>query len=255
MPALVVKGSSVEGRFHSDGSNNDWGYRFSVTPVPPSLSLLCAPLSAVISSILLQNMTVNTSEADSPESNSDCLLAQHSQLVRSGSASADTPAVFSALNFLRDFDVLDSIRHSTFTRPHLIRVVSSMFAEFLALCQQPSQIEEHILLFSRSLDACTKSIIGKSSSNVIDSTVKADGSAYTFKHDEIEASSNFIDNITSSSSSGMTRSLLSSDWETFWQSEGQQGTHWICVQLKDGIFAKDVGICVQSDDQSWCPKG
>lgn len=29
VPPLVVKGSSVEARFHSDGSNNDWGYYFT----------------------------------------------------------------------------------------------------------------------------------------------------------------------------------------------------------------------------------
>ena len=30
-PPLIVKGSSVEARFHSDGSNNDWGYHFTGT--------------------------------------------------------------------------------------------------------------------------------------------------------------------------------------------------------------------------------
>jgi hypothetical protein len=234
----------------------------AVSPVPPSLSLLCAPLCSVISSVLLQHITA---EAGDPDSNSDCLLAQHSHLVSSGSAFAvgQTPTVLSALNFLRDFDVSESTRNS-FTRPHLSSVVSSMFAQFVAQCEKHTGCidrdaasgcidRDTLSLFSRSLDMCTQCFLGKSST-VIDSTVKTDSAAFLFKNEEIETSSNFIENITASSSSGMTRSLLSSDWDTFWQSDGVQGSHWICVQLKDGIFAKDVGICVQTDDQSWCPK-
>ncbi len=39
-PALVVKGSSVEARFHSDGSNNDWGYLFTGSPWMPNFPVL-----------------------------------------------------------------------------------------------------------------------------------------------------------------------------------------------------------------------
>jgi hypothetical protein len=39
-PPLIVKGSFVEARFHSDGSNNDWGYYFTGQPILPRLHSL-----------------------------------------------------------------------------------------------------------------------------------------------------------------------------------------------------------------------
>ena len=231
----------------------------TVTPVPPSLSTLCAPLSAVISTILLQNVQVTSSESIHPDdSDLDCLLVEHSHLLRNGNALADvqSPAVLCALNFLYDFEVFDSIRVSSFMRPHLSRVASSMFSQYIAFCQQPIAIEKHLLLLTKSLDVCTKSLFSNSTGTVNPSvnTVKTDSSAVAFSVEEIEASSNYVQNITSSSSSGSTNALLSRHWDSFWTSDGPQGTHWICIQLVDGICAKDVGICVQTTDGSWCPK-
>ncbi len=198
-------------------------------------------------------MQVYLSNIDSPDSNSDCLLAQHSQLLSSGNAFADgqSSMMLSALIFLRSSEVLESSRK--FIRPHLTRVVSLVFAQFLAFCQEPSDIEKHIYLVTKSLDICADLFFGQST-KIVDTTIKTDGTSFAFTNDEIEASSTLIENITSSSSPGSIRFLLSSDWEASWTSEGQQGTHWICIQLKDGLFAKDVGICVQSEDNSWCPK-
>ena len=226
-----------------------------MTPIAPSLSFLCNPLCAVLSTILLQHVQIHSSSVDNPDSNSDCLLAQHSLLLKSGSIFAESQSsmILSALNFLRNSEVLESGRNSKLIRPHLSRVVSSVFAQFLAVCQKPSDFEKHIYLVTRSLDICAQSFFGQSS-KVVDTTIKIDGTAFSFTNDEIEASSILVENITSSSSPGSTRFLLSSDWESNWTSEGQQGTHWICIQLKDGIVAKDVGICVQTEDNSWCPK-
>lgn len=178
------------------------------------------------------------------------------ELVADGVASANdfTPTVLSALNFIREFGDANFIRNSKFKGPNLSCAVSSMFALFLALCQKPSELDRHALLFARSLDICTKSLVGTCVDNVADPTSKIESSAHSFNHEEIAASSSFVNNITSSSSSSATRFLLSGDWDEFWASEGAQGTHWICIELADGICAKDVGICVQSDDSSWCPK-
>ncbi len=278
---LVVKGSSVEARFHSDGSNNDWGYHFTgyqplclirtyviftnhsetshisrtVSPVAPSLSTLCTPLCAVISTILLQNVEIHSSDAVDPNSDCDCFLAEHLQLIRNGSlfAEGQSPGVLSALNFLYDFEVLESNRVYSFMQPHLSRVASSMFSQFLAFCQQPSEFEKSLLLCTRSLDVCTKPLLSKST-GIKNSAVKTDSSENAFSVEEIEASSNLVQSVTASSSSGAINSLLSSNWDATWTSDGQQGSHWICIQLVDGICAKDVGICVQNSDGSWCPK-
>lgn len=230
-------------------------FLFLVTPVPPSLSFLCTHLCGAISSILLQRILVDSPEVahfDS-DSNINFFLAEHAQLVTSGAAHADdfTPTVLSALNYLRDFEREISIRISTFKRPHLSCVLSSVFAQFLLFCQQPLTLEKHALLLVRSMDICAKSLVGSCG---VDPAIKTDVSAHTFTHEEIAASSNYVKNITSSSSSAATRFLLSNDWGEMWTSEGSQGTHWICVELAHGICAKDVGICVQSDDGSWCPK-
>jgi hypothetical protein len=128
-----------------------------------------------------------------------------------------------------------------------------MFREFIFFCHRPSEFEKSIFLISQSLDICSKAVLSTESSSV-NPVSKTGISAFAFEVEEIQASSEFVESITASSSSSSISSVLSSDWNSSWTSEGPQGSHWICVHLKDGILAKDVGICVQSEDNSWCPK-
>jgi hypothetical protein len=62
--------------------------------------------------------------------------------------------------------------------------------------------------------------------------------------------------VTTSSNSGGRHlaPLTNGDWQTYWESSGEQGAHWICVHIKPGICVSDVGILVDSGDDSYCPK-
>ncbi len=227
-----------------------------MTPIPPSLSFLCAHLGAAISSILLQNV-LNESSNNSSDSLSsrNFFLAEHLRRVIDGDAAADqfTPAVLTALNFIRNFEDANSMKDSAFARSNMSAAASSVISQFFVLCQKLTELEKRALLFASSMDVCLKALLGPCV-KAADPPIKANATSNSFSVEEIAASSNFIKNITSSSSASATRFMLSSNWEEVWTSEGAQGTHWICIELVDGVCAKDAGICVQTDDSSWCPK-
>ncbi len=218
----------------------------------PSLSTLCSPLAAVISTILLQNFQAHSS--DDSDLNSCCLLAEHLQLTRDGSAFADnqSPVVRSALNFIYDYEITESNRMRSFAQPRLTSLASSICAQFVAICQHPMDLDKNNIFIS-SLDICTHAFLLNDTS-CKSPLVKADSNADELSVEELAASSKFIENITSSSSSNMINSLLSTDLDEFWQSNGPAGEHWICIQLVDGVCAQDVGICVHNSDNNYCPR-
>ena len=51
VPVLVVPGSSMEAKFHSDSSSNDWGYKFTGANMRISLSQSMMRLSYVFSQV------------------------------------------------------------------------------------------------------------------------------------------------------------------------------------------------------------
>jgi hypothetical protein len=75
-----------------------------------------------------------------------------------------------------------------------------------------------------------------------------------FEPSEIDASASLIERVLASSNQEHAGRLLSSDLDQFWESSGEQGTHWICLQLKADVVADQVGIVVDTDDDSYCPK-
>jgi serine/threonine protein kinase len=77
----------------------------------------------------------------------------------------------------------------------------------------------------------------------------------SFENREISESIAFVERVTASSNgSSVQKALLSSDLDEFWESSGSSGTHWICLQLKADVVADQVGIVVDTDDDSYCPK-
>jgi hypothetical protein len=84
--------------------------------------------------------------------------------------------------------------------------------------------------------------------------VSVDTSDWKFDPSEIDASASLIEHVSASSNSDNARRLLSSDLDRFWESGGEQGTHWICLQLKADVVADEVGIVVDTGDDSYCPK-
>jgi hypothetical protein len=227
-------------------------FPFTVTPVAPSLSTLCSPLAAVISTILLQNFPVLSS--DDSDLNSCCLLAEYLQLTRDGSSFADnqSPVVRSALNFIYDYEITKSNWMRSFTQPRLTRLASSICAQFVAICQHPMDLDTNNVFIS-SLDIFTQAFPLKDTRGK-NPPVKADSNADALSAEELAASSKFIEKITSSSSSNTINSLLSTDLDEVWQSNGLVGMHWICIQLVDGVCAQDVGICVHNSDHNYCPR-
>lgn len=72
---------------------------------------------------------------------------------------------------------------------------------------------------------------------------------------EISNSAAYIQTITASSNdSRVQAALLSPIWSQHWESDGSRGQHWICIELKPGIVASQVGICIDESDDSYCPK-
>ena len=76
-----------------------------------------------------------------------------------------------------------------------------------------------------------------------------------FSDSEISNSAAYIQTITASSNeSRVQANLLSSDFSQYWESSGSSGQHWIRIELKPGILASQVGICIDGSDGSYCPK-
>ena len=101
--------------------------------------------------------------------------------------------------------------------------------------------------------AASESALSSSKSFFIcDSSVAANFSA-----DEIANSAAYIQTITASSNESRAQAaLLSPIWSQHWQSNGSPGQHWICIELKPGIVASQVGICIDESDSKhgYCPK-
>lgn len=60
--------------------------------------------------------------------------------------------------------------------------------------------------------------------------------------------------VSSSSSGHPSSNLTNGNWREYWESSGEQHSHWICIYIKPGICASEVGILVDSGDDSYCPK-
>jgi len=83
-------------------------------------------------------------------------------------------------------------------------------------------------------------------------SVGASEGGFDFEPSEIGASASLIERISASSSQDNAHCLLSLDLDQYWQSDGSQGTHWICLQLKADVVADQVGIVVDTEDDSYC---
>jgi hypothetical protein len=69
---------------------------------------------------------------------------------------------------------------------------------------------------------------------------------------EISNSAAFIHSITASSNDSRVQAELLSGAK-YWQSDGETGKHWICIELKPGILVSEVGICIDGNDCNYCP--
>ena len=63
-----------------------------------------------------------------------------------------------------------------------------------------------------------------------------------------------IENISASSEEGEAANLLDEDRESYWESDGQQGEHWLRFTLKPGVVIDSFFLLIDSDDSSYLPK-
>ena len=79
-------------------------------------------------------------------------------------------------------------------------------------------------------------------------------SVENFSDSEISNSAAYIQTITASSNESRVQAkLLSSDFSEYWESNGLSGQHWIRIELKPGVLASQVGICINGSDGNYCP--
>ncbi|XP_074642491.1 E3 ubiquitin-protein ligase HECTD3-like [Tubulanus polymorphus] len=52
---------------------------------------------------------------------------------------------------------------------------------------------------------------------------------------------------------GVAENLTDGDGETFWESDGQQGNHWVRLQMKKGTIIKKLYIVVDAEDGNYIP--
>lgn len=65
--------------------------------------------------------------------------------------------------------------------------------------------------------------------------------------------SQYVESIEVSSESGSLATLTDGDTETFWESDGSQGRHWIRLRMKQGTIVKRLFITVDSSDDNYMP--
>lgn len=65
--------------------------------------------------------------------------------------------------------------------------------------------------------------------------------------------SQYVESIEVSSESGSVATLTDGDPETFWESDGSQGRHWIRLKMKQGTVVKRLFITVDSRDDNYMP--
>ena len=63
-----------------------------------------------------------------------------------------------------------------------------------------------------------------------------------------------IESVTTSSEEGEASNLLDEDRESYWESDGQQGEHWVRFNIKPGVVLDSFYLLIDSGDRSYLPK-
>ena len=64
----------------------------------------------------------------------------------------------------------------------------------------------------------------------------------------------YFTKVTASSEEDEVKSLFQPDTETYWESDGTQGSHWLSFHVKPGVIIEKFSILVDPDDGSYLPR-
>ena len=75
------------------------------------------------------------------------------------------------------------------------------------------------------------------------------------ENDHLGNMKNYVENIDVSSSceDGEAINLTDGDSDTYWESDGHQGQHWIRMHMKKGVIIKKLELTIDPDDDNYMP--